>query len=100
MKDLECWHVLKGEVIVLHIELKVFLIINLLSLIIYMLGVGLVMKLRNCPRMDRKASWNIAINLVSFTFKSIAWIEILAAYDPIQEKKMGYQKYNEFLWDS
>jgi len=100
MKDLESWHVLKGEVIVLHIELKVFLIINLLSLVLYMLGVGLVMKLRNCPRMDRKAWWNIAINLVSFTFKSIAWIEILANYDPVQEEKMGYQKYNEFLWDS
>jgi len=100
MKDIESRHALKGEVIVLHIEFKVFLIINLLSLIMYMLGVGLVMKLRNCPRMDRKAWWNIAINLVSFAIKSIAWIEVLAAYDPMQEKKMGYQIYSEFLWDS
>jgi hypothetical protein len=76
MKEILSRNFLKGEVVVLHIEFKVFLIVNLLSLIFYSLGVGLVMIFRKCPRMDRKAWWNIGINLVSFAFKSIAWVEI------------------------
>ena len=83
MKEIPSRHFLKGEVVVLHVEFKVFLIVNLLSLIFYSLGVGLVMIFRKCPRMDRKALWNIGINFVSFAFKSIAWVEILLAYDPV-----------------
>ena len=83
-----------------HIEFKVFLIVNLLSLILYSLGVGLVMKLRKCPSMDRKAWWNIGINQLSFAFKSIAWIEILLAYDPVEEERIGPERYDDLLWNS
>ena len=100
MKEIPSRHFLKGEVVVLHIEFKVFLIVNLLSLIFYTLGVGLVMIFRKCPRIDRKAWWNIGINLVSFAFKSIAWIEILLAYDPEEEKRMGPERYDDLLWNS
>ena len=89
MKEISKRYNLKGEIVVLHVEFKAFLIINLLSLILYSLGVGFIMIVRRCPRMDKKAWKNIGINIVSFTFKSIAWIEILAAYDPVKEEKMG-----------
>ena len=87
-----------GDVTVHEVDFEAFLIINASCLVLYELCFVLLITLRECPKMDPKAWWNIGVNMISFSFKTLAWIEIVLSYDPIKERELGPEKYDDLLW--
>ena len=70
-----------------------------MAIIFYNLGVIMILVVRRCPKMDRKALSNIGINVISFSVKTTTWTMILIAYDHKTEIELGSKNYSDKLWD-